>query len=211
MEASMRGIFRWFLMAAMAAACIPDLSVVAQQQPPASAQQPPFERPLAGPEYVRLGFFLGTWEEEVTHAGSEGTAPTIGRGRWMARPFLGHFLMFNYEGRGPEGPYRAQGVLTFDRDAQLFRMWWFDDGGGIGDYRGNFTDANTLVLEHQAKKEGRDFRERITYVRVAPGSVRTKIEQAWDSGEFKTVLEASARRGAAGMGRGPVPPAPPPK
>jgi len=190
----------------------------AQQSPPQQAppQTPPFanppggppqaERPLAGPEYLRLAFLVGAWDEAITYGGAENAT---GTGHWVARPLMGFYLMINYQGRGPEGPYRAQGVLTYDRDAQQYRMWWFDDTGGIGDYRGNFTDANTLVLEHQGKKEGRDFRERITYRRVAPGEVRTKIEEAWDTEEYKTALEAVARRGAGAQmrqGRGPGPP-----
>ena len=107
---------------------------------------------------------------------------------------MGLYLIFNYEGRGPQGPYRAHGVLTYAREEQTYRMWWFDDAGGIGEYRGNFTDENTLVLEHRGKSEGRAMRERITYTRVSPTEVRTKIEQAWDTEDFKLYLEATARR-----------------
>jgi hypothetical protein len=184
----------------------------AAQQPP--AQQPPAQQPsgpLGGPEYTRLGFLAGTWEEEITYAGAETAA---GRARWVARPALGFILILNYEGSGPEGAYRAHGVLTYDREAKVYRMWWFDDSGGIGDYRGNFTDANTLVLEHGAKKEGREFRERISYIRLATGVVRTKIEQAWDAEDFKPYLEAVARRVAGGLarpGQAPRPMVPPPQ
>ena len=195
------------LSALLAALSLIALAAAGQQQAPPLGP-PAGQRPLVGPEYLRLAFLVGAWEEEISYPGAAGT-PAQGRGRWLARPALGFFLMLNYEGRGPEGPYRAQGVLTYDRDSKLYRMWWFDDTGGIGDYRGIFTDVNTLVLEHQAKKEGRDFRERITYARVAPGEVRTKIEQAWDTEDFQTSLEAVARRGvgpAGGAGRGPRPP-----
>ena len=205
----MRSTRIYRLFALSAALCVISFAAAAQQQALQQAplqDLPPLQRPLLGPEYTRLAFLVGAWEEAITYPGAQ---MATGTGRWIARPVLGDFLMINYEGRGPQGPYRAQGVLTYDRELKLYRMWWFDDTGGIGDYRGIFVDMNTLVLEHQAKKDGRDFRERITYVRVAPGEVRTKIEQAWDAEEYKTSLEAVARRGPGAMGgpgRGPRPP-----
>ena len=88
--------------------------------------------------------------------------------------------------------------MTWDREAQIYRLWWFDDAAGIGEYRGSFADANTLVLEHSGKVEGKAFRERIRYIRVSPTELRTKIEQAWQNGEFTTHLEAVAHAPARG-------------
>ena len=167
------------------------------------AQNPPQEpaaRPRVGPESLRLAFLVGQWEEEITYPGREAGADK-GHGRWFARPDLGRYLVFRYEGSGPEGEYRAMGVLTWDAEMQTYRMWWFDDGGGIGEYRGSFHDDNTLVLEHHGKVEGRDFRERISYTRLGPGEVRTKIDQAYGEEEFKPYLEAVAHRTGEGLGR----------
>ncbi len=178
------------------------LPLGAQQQqlplaPPQAMQGP--GRP--GPEWRRLAFLVGAWEEKVSYAGetpeqgSEG-----GTGRWFARPLMGRFLQLNYYGVGPQGLYRAFGVLTYDREAQSYRMLWFDDSGGVGDYRGNFADENTLSLEHRGRVDGRDFRERITYTRVSPTEIGTKIEQAWDAGEYRVYLDAQATRtGAPGQ------------
>jgi len=179
------------------------LPLSAQQQQrtlaPLQAMQAPGR---LGPEGRRLAFLVGAWEEKVTYPGetpeqkSEG-----GTGRWFARPLMGRFLQLNYDGVGPQGPYRAFGVLTYDREAQNYRMFWFDDSGGVGDYRGNFADENTLSLEHRGRVDGRDFRERITYTRVSPTEIHTKIEQAWDAGEYRVFLDAqAARTGAPGQG-----------
>jgi hypothetical protein len=190
------------------------LSAQQEQHPVASLQgmQGP-GRP--GPEGRRLAFLVGAWEERVTYSGEAPEQKNEGgTGRWSARPMMGRFLQFYYEGVGPQGPYRAFGVLGYDREAQNYRLLWFDDSGGVGDYRGNFADENTLSLEHRGKVEGRDFRERITYTRVSPTEIHTKIEQAWDAGEYRVYLDAQATRtGAAGqapMRRG-APPAKPPQ
>jgi hypothetical protein len=151
-----------------------------------------------GPEVRRLAFLVGAWEEKVAYPGETPEQKNEGgTGRWFARPLMGRFLQLNYEGVSPQGPYRAFGVLTYDREALNYRMFWFDDSGGVGDYRGNFTDENTLSLEHRGKVEGRDFRERITYTRVSPTEIRTKIEQAWDAGEYRVYLDAQATRTGA--------------
>lgn len=171
------------------------------QEPP-RGQEPPQRGPgmQARPELRRLAFLLGAWEEEITYPGREAGSDK-GRGRWMARPDLGRYLNFRYEGSGAEGDYRALGLLTWDAESQSYRMWWFDDSGGAGEYRGNFGDENTLVLEHRGKADGRDFRERITYTRAGPGEVRTKIEQAYGDEEWKIYLEATARRTREGQPR----------
>jgi hypothetical protein len=173
----------------------------ARPQQPAAGQQMP-QNPRIGPELRRLAFFLGVWEEKVTYPGAE---EKNGTGRWVGRPALGNFLMINYEGSGPEGNYRALGMLGWDREEQTYRLWWFDDGGGVGEYRGSFAGENALTLEHHGKVDGRDFRERITYTRSAPGELRTKIEQAWGTAEYKTYLDAVATR------TGDTPPGPPGK
>lgn len=164
------------------------------QQSQGQAQgQPPPGRPQVAPELLRLAFFVGAWQEEISYPGREEGA-NKGQGRWFARPEFARYLIFRYEGTGPEGEYRAMGVLTWDAESQAYRMWWFDDAGGIGEYRGQFRDENTLVLEHHGKVEGRDFRERITYTRAAPGEIRTKIEQAYGNEDYKPYLEATAKR-----------------
>jgi hypothetical protein len=102
------------------------------------------------------------------------------------------------------------GVLTWDDTARIYRMWWFDDSGTVGEYRGAFRDENTLVLEYQGKQDGQDFRERLSYSRLGPGQLSTKIEQAQGSSDFAPYLEATARRMHAGAARsGPAPQLPP--
>ena len=175
-----------------------------QQTPQGPPAQQPQPNPLATRQHFRLAFLAGQWEEQVTYAdakpGEEGFT-----GRWRARPLLGLYLQINYEGTGPQGPYRAFGVLTWDREAQVYRMWWFDDAVGIGEYKGDFTDENTLTLEHTGTVDGRAFRERIRYTRVSPGEVRTQVEQAWGTAAYQPYLEATARRMRApgGLGRQP--------
>ena len=199
---------RWMRVVAVAllAGCT---GTAEAQQPPADPQQPqapPEQRanPLATRQHFRLAFLAGQWEEQITYANAKPGEGSF-TGRWRARPALGLYLQITYEGAGPQGPYRAFGVLTYDREAQVYRMWWFDDAAGVGEYRGDFTDENTLTLEHSGVVEGRAFRERIRYTRVAANEVRTQVEQAWDSGAYQAYLEAVARRMRAPGGPGKPP------
>jgi hypothetical protein len=160
------------------------------QRPPAQPQPFP-QNPAATAEHVKLRFLLGAWEEEVDYSGAD-AGP--GRGRWFARPALGLHIVIEYQGGGPQGPYRANGILTWDLNDKVYRLWWFDDQGTIGEYRGQFTDENTLALEHRSKVGGRDFRERLIYQRVSPTEVRTHITQSWEGAEFKPYLDAIAIR-----------------
>jgi len=163
------------------------------------------QNPLATQQHLRIAFLTGQWEEQITYAGAKPGEADFS-GRWRARALLGLYLQIEYEGQGPQGVYRAFGVLAWDREAQVYRMWWMDDAAGIGEYHGDFTDANTLTLEHSGTVEGRAFRERIRYSRVAPGEVRTQVEQAWGTGAFQPYLEATAKRVQESGGRRRQPP-----
>jgi hypothetical protein len=161
--------------------------------------------PLATEKHRRLAFLAGEWDEEVVYADAA-SGEEKSTGHWTARPSLGLYLTIQYGSSGPRGAYRAFGVLTYDQEQQRYRMWWFDAAAGIGEYSGDFTDSNSLVLEHEGKSEGKAFRERIRYVRVSPGEVQTIVEQSWEGGAFKPYLQTVAHR------RGPASaPQPPPQ
>ena len=181
----------------------------AQQPPPGPqpAQAPPAQRPnpLATRQHFRMAFLAGQWEEQITYANAKPGEESF-TGRWRARPSLGLYLQIDYEGTGPQGLYRAFGVLTWDREAQVYRLWWFDDAAGVGEYEGDFTDENTLTLEHSGTVEGRAFRERIRYTRVSANEVRTQVDQAWGTGAYQPYLEATARRMRAPGGPDKQPP-----
>lgn len=187
------------------------IASLAQGQNPPATERPapaPSKTQQAQPERMRLAFLVGAWEEEISYFGREAGADK-GRGRWFARPDMGRYLMFRYEGSGPEGDYRALGILTRDAATQKYRMWWFDDSGNVGEYNGEFRDENTLVLEYRGQVDGRAFRERISYKRVGLGQVHTTIEQAYGDEEYRVYLEAVAKRVEGplqrGMGKGPGP------
>jgi hypothetical protein len=151
------------------------------------------ENPLTTDQHRRLAFLVGQWEEEITYADAQTDQPR-GQGRWVARPAMGLYLHIQYQSNGPMGPYRAFGVMAYDREEQVYRLWWFDNAAAVGEYRGKFTDENTLVFEHSGTVEGKVFRERLTYTRVSPTEVHTRIEQSWRTAEFRPYLQAVAHR-----------------
>jgi len=157
------------------------------------AQRQPQPSPFAGPEDERLAVWAGAWEETVRYAGDPEGQPS-GSGRWSARPFFGLYLVINYNGKGPEGPYNAHGVMAFDHETKSYRLWWFDDGANIGEYLGTWKDDHTLVFELKRTSGGKTFRERMTYMRISEDAVETRIEQSWGAEPFKLYLEAAAHR-----------------
>ncbi len=162
------------------------------QRPPAQAPGQG-DNPLTTDQHRRLAFLAGQWEEEITYADARNNQ-LQGQGRWVARPAMGLYLQIQYQSNGPMGPYRAFGVMTYDREEQVYRLWWFDNAAAVGEYHGKFTDENTLVFEHTGKVEDKVFRERLSYTRVSPTEVRTRIEQAWGTEGFKPYLQAVAHR-----------------
>lgn|SRR5574337_614659 len=160
--------------------------------------------PMTLEQHLRLVFLIGRWEEEVTYAEAPASEGKV-TARWTARPAMGLYVRIQYEDDAQPRPYRAFGVLTYDREERVYRMWWFDNVAGVGEYRGNFIGENHLVLEHHGKREGKAFRERIRFTRLGPNELRTTIEQAGESGEFRPYLEAVAHRATVKSALGPVP------
>ncbi len=180
-----------------------------QAAPPGKAPgvvqgNPRLANPLATDKHRRLLFLAGEWEEKITYADAK-PGEEESTARWRANPVMGLYLNIQYGSGGPRGSYRAFGVLTYDKDQERYRLWWFDDAAGIGEYSGDFTDLNSLVLEHNGKVEGKAFRERMRYVRVSQDEVQTFIEQSWENGPFKPYAQAVAHRTAA-TGAPPRPP-----
>lgn len=159
------------------------------------------ENPFAGPEDQKLLTLAGAWQEDVRYAGDPADSPS-GKGRWLARPVFGLYLVLSYEGNGPEGDYHAHGVMAYDHEDRTYRLWWFDDAGGIGEYNGAWKDDRTIVFEHKKVTGGRPFRERMTYSRVSENELTTKVEQAWGAEPYKFFFEASARRAQLQEGKG---------
>jgi hypothetical protein len=161
----------------------------------------PKENPFAGPEDQKILTLAGAWREDVRYAGDAEDNPS-GKGRWLARPMFGLYLILNYEGMGPEGDYHAHGVMAYDHEDRAYRLWWFDDAGGIGEYTGAWKDENTMVFEHKKNSGGRPFRERITYTHASADAVDTKVEQAWGTEPYKFYMAASAQRAQWQEGKG---------
>jgi hypothetical protein len=164
-----------------------------QTEQPSEQQGKRSDNPFAGPEDQKVLIFAGAWQEDVRYAGDPADSPS-GKGRWIARPAFGIYLFINYEGTGPEGDTHAHGVLAYDHEDRVYKLWWFDDAGNIGEYSGTWKDDNTLVLEHKKTSGGQPFRERITYTRISQDEVRTRIEQAWGTETYKEHLAALAHR-----------------
>ena len=159
------------------------------------------DNPFAGPEDQKILAFAGAWQEDVRYAGDPDDAPS-GKGRWIARPIFGLYLMVSYEGMGPEGDYHAHGVMAYDHEDRAYRLWWFDDAGGIGEYTGAWKDDTTIVFEHKKMSGGRQFRERMTYTHASDDDLTTKVEQAWGTEPYKFFYEASAHRAQLPEGKG---------
>ena len=159
------------------------------------------ENPFAGPEDQKILTLAGAWQEDVRYSGDAQDSPS-GKGRWIARPVFGLYLVLSYEGMGPEGDYHAHGVMAYDHEDRAYRLWWFDDAGGIGEYTGTWKDDTTIAFEHKKMSGGRPFRERMTYTHVSDDELTTKVEQAWGTEAYKLFFEASAHRAQLQEGKG---------
>jgi hypothetical protein len=162
------------------------------QAPPAisPAVSPPATEDTA-PELRKLSFLVGDWAHaEVYHAGPRGPGGP-GAGRSKVAWLLGdHFLYLLYATRGPSGHSESRGFLSWDVDAQAYRLDWFDDQGNVLRFSGVSPKAGELSLVADLRIAGQMAQERALLRRREDGKVLLTLEIALPDRKADPLMEA---------------------
>jgi hypothetical protein len=129
---------------------------------PSPAVPPPgTEETQSVPELRKLTFLVGDWAHaEVYHAGPQGPGGP-GAGRSKVAWLLGdHFLYVLYATRGPWGHRESRGFLSWDVEAQTYRLDWYDDLGNVRRFSGVSPKAGELSLVADLRVHGQNAQER---------------------------------------------------
>lgn len=146
-------------------------------QTPASAQPAP-PPPCAGPEYLQMDFWVGTWDLEYDQPdGSVGTAVNI-----ITRDDIGDCAIT--EAFSMPNGYRGRSWSTFDPNVGQWRQMWIDNQGGTFTLVGGPVAGEDHIFELKTVNPvgaGRTL-HRMIWEDVTPGSLVWRWQAATEDG-----------------------------
>jgi len=155
------------------------------------------ERQERGEHHDKLNFFVGDWKtlDKVMPSpmGPGGESEGKALFHWMLGDF---WLAHEYTGEMPDyGHYEGLGITTYDPAAGNYVTYWFGNSGAIvGQYRGDWVDGKSLVLNGATDMEGMTIYERLTWTPVSENEIHFTIEMSTDGREFVLTLDSTYRR-----------------
>ncbi len=151
---------------------------------PAAAQ----EMPKPGPEHAQLAHFVGTWKYEGTaHASPMGPGGPV-TGMETCAWFEGKFhVVCRTDGTGPRGPFKAQGIMTYDANAKNYTYYGITSMGD-GFLAKGAVAGKVWTWTAEGAVEGMQMKFRATGTVESPTNQTFKLEMSMGTGPW-TVLE----------------------
>lgn len=162
-----------------------------------SLNAPAQERMERGEQHDTLNFFVGEWEtlDNVMPSpmGAGGETECKAAFKWMLGDF---WLAHKFTGEIPDfGPYEGLGLTTYDAVAGNYVTYWFGSTQSIvGEYRGDWVDDKSLVLDGSSDMQGTTYYERLTWVKVSDNELRFIIEMSTDGQNYSKTMESTYKR-----------------
>lgn len=114
------------------------VAVAARGDIPGKAQQ-------AGPQWRKLGYFIGTWHAKgvmrATRSSPGGTFDNVTRNEWIEG---GHFYLMRHQERNPTGTHSMVGITGYDPVKKLYFSYYFGEDGAVTQETGTL-EAGTWI------------------------------------------------------------------
>jgi len=172
------------------AVCLLGLAVAG----PARAQAP--EAPKPGPEHERLGLFVGKWASEgdmkPSPFGPGGKMTGSDRCEWFEGKFA---VVCHNEGKGPMGPVKGLGILSYSPEEKAFTYYGTDSSGmTMATVAKGTIKGDTWTYTDESKMGGKTINGRYTIKVLSPASYTFKWEMQGEGGQWMTVVEGKSTK-----------------
>jgi len=138
----------------------------------------------------KFGFLIGHWKLEYRVPKSSLGEADKGIGEaTMKRALGGRYVFFDYHAvleRNGEGG--AHAVFAWDGRVNIYRYWWFEDGGSFLAASADFVDEDTLRLNWH------DTLLVQTFKKLGPDRVSLRMEHPVAAGGYELILEVLLTR-----------------
>jgi len=156
------------------------------------------EMPKPGPEHKKLGYFVGTWnltgEMKPGPMGPGGKMTGTSNCSWFDG---GYAVVCKDSGKGPMGPMKGMGILTYDNEDKMYEYFGIDNMGMAEKAEGK-VENDVWTYTSNEKMNGKAFKGRYTISNVKPDGYDFKFETSEDGNAWSTMMEGKyAKAGAA--------------
>jgi hypothetical protein len=158
----------------------------------ARAQAP--EKPVPSPEQKKLGFFVGTWNQEGTIKPSPmGPGGKIS-GSETCEWFTGGFhVVCRSSGSGPMGSFKGMAFLTYSPDERAYFFQGIDSMGTTDSGRGTLNGKTWTFLSDE-KMGDKVIHSRYSMTETTPSTYAAKWEMSEDGQNWTTAMEMKAAK-----------------
>lgn len=94
--------------------------------------------PQPGPEWQKLGYYIGTWRAngvmQPTKSFPGGKFDNVTSHEWIENGF---FYLTRHEEHNPTGTHTMVGITGYDPEKKAYVSYYFDEGGGVSQETGS--------------------------------------------------------------------------
>jgi hypothetical protein len=161
---------------------------------PAMAQAPTAPKP--GPDHERLGLFVGHWTSEgdmkPSPMGPGGKMTGSDRCEWFEGKFA---VVCHNEGKGPMGPVKGLGILSYSPEEKVFTYYGTDSSGmTMATVAKGTVQGDTWTYTDESKMGGKTINGRYIIKVLSPTSYNFKWEMQGEGGQWTTMMEGKSTK-----------------
>jgi len=154
----------------------------------------PGEMPKPGPEVKKLGYFVGTWNNEgemkASPFGPGGKFTSTDHVEWFPGNF---FVVMHSEGKTPMGPMHELAVMGYNTEEKMYTYDGFDNMGEHDISKGTLK-GDTWVYQSDSKVQGKIIKGRFTMKELSPTAYTYKFEMSMDGTKWDTIVEGKSTK-----------------
>ena len=155
----------------------------------ASAQAPPAQKP--GPEYQRLGYFVGKWTGE-----GEMKPGPMGPGGKMSSTdsceWFGHYAVICHsDGKSPMGATKSIGIISYSPEEKVYTYYAADNSGmAMSSVPHGTVQGNTWTYTDESMMGGKKVKSRVLIKEESPTAYTFTMEMQNPDGKWAPVMES---------------------
>ncbi|HMC83571.1 MAG TPA: DUF1579 family protein, partial [Candidatus Polarisedimenticolia bacterium] len=133
-------------------------------------------KPKPSPEHKKLGYFVGKWttvgEMKPSPAGPGGKTTSTDLCNWYEGGFA---VVCTSTGRGPMGPTKSLGILSYSTEDQAYTYYGVDSTGmSMTTVPKGTVEGNTWTYDDESKMGGKTVKSRYTVQQLSPNAYTFK-------------------------------------
>ena len=160
-----------------------------------TAQAPTPPKPTEA--HQRLAYFVGKWTNEGEMKpgpmGPGGKITSVDTCEWFEGRFA---IVCRYDGKGPMGPSKGMGIISYSPDAKAYTYYAIDNSGMARTTvpRGT-VQGDTWTYHDESEMGGMKIKSRVTLKELSPSAYTFLMEFMGPDGKWAPLIESKLTKG----------------